>query len=96
MGTNSFGSYIRAVRLGYRYVERLRAFVRMSGDGPFLVEAVRDVKDMRPLKGKFHRAWWEGPKAEDHVFELSPALARLRPEDVPVQLILDDAGEVVR
>ena len=92
-GNPTFGVYIRAARLGYYWVPGLKFFIKISGDGPFLVEIAPPIAT--ELKGKpreMHRVL-EDPYG---ILALSPALSAL--DKAPKQytkFILDDNGEMI-
>jgi hypothetical protein len=87
---SAFGTHLRAARLGYRHVPALDAFVRITGDGPFRVEIVREAKDMRN-EGEEHRCWWEGDPLGERMLALSPALRA--PLPLPCVIWINDDGE---
>lgn len=77
-----FGTMLRALRLGYRWVERLRRYVRVrdADDGAGVLVDLTDGAAFPERRGALtYRAWWEDPG----VLDMSPYLAALTPETAP-------------
>jgi hypothetical protein len=89
----SFGSRIRAYRLGYAWSNRHGAFIRIATDGP------KNIIELAPASGvpkktavKEYRVWWEQPQMLDMI----PWLRGVRRIKKPVRVEVDDNGEIVR
>jgi hypothetical protein len=90
-----FGTMLRAARLRFEYVDRLDCFIRISDKGAhFLVELrpnnVRLLNDGG--KGKLYRNLSDPEK----VIAMSPVLMKISAVNEPVDLLLDNSGEIVK
>lgn len=91
----SFGTNIRAARLGYHWSERHGAFIRMATVGPrtFIELApVSGVPNKSAAKVKEHRCWWE----EVGILDLIPWLRNVRRIKRYVAVEVDDNGNIVK
>jgi len=91
----SFGSNIRAARLGWRWSDRHGAFIRMSDAGPgqSLIElAPADGLPGTRCSGGFHRCWWEQPG----ILDMIPWLRPVRRVKRLVRVVVDDEGNPAR
>lgn len=93
--TRSFGSNIRAARLGYHWSERHGAFIRMATAGPrtFIELApANSVPNKSATKIKDHRCWWE----QGDVLSMIPWLRNVRRIKRYIAVEVDDNGNIVR
>lgn len=95
--TRSFGSNIRACRLGYHWSERHGAFVRMITDGirNFIELAPVDAvptKGIKFLRSRHHRRWWSDPAILDEL----PWLRNVRRIKRYVAVEVDDDGNIIK
>lgn len=92
----TLGQAIRAARLGYVWCAKVQAMMRISGDGPFLVELAPadQLPDNRGNRKRFHRVWWEGNKKQEIIDGIKP-LARIKAVKRPVQFTVGDDGDLI-
>lgn len=96
----TFGQTIRAARLGFHWCPKVQAMMRISGDGPFLVElAPADRLPDNRGKGRkgdvFYRAWWEGENAAAIVDGIKP-LAHIKAVKQLIRFTIGEDGDIVR
>ena len=95
-GTPSFGTMIRAARLGWGHAKRHGCFIRMSD-----ADGMNSRIELCPLHKipsertahKNHRCWWEnGQSILDEIPWLKPVRAIKR----YVCVVVDEAGSILR
>lgn len=92
--TPSFGTRIRAARLGWGHAPRHGCFIRMVdvGEGRNRIELCpTNGVPVKKSKGGLYRCWWETPEVLDLIPWLSPIRAIRR----YVSVIVDNEGSVV-
>ncbi len=94
-----FGTLLRANRLGYfpsRHLEG--AFIRMSGDSPWLIEVVPVDRPDLLKPGKIdHRLWWELKDEQDPVVMCRPLRKLIgKPVTKYHRFVVTDDGREVR
>lgn len=88
----TFGSVLRAARLGYHWSEKLGAFLRVSGDGPFVFDlAPATGVPKQHAKGE-HRVWWDTDEGRNAVLSCG-ALRGIRRVSRPFRITVGDDGE---
>lgn len=89
----TFGSYVRAARLGFRWYAPLSRYVRISDhpDGGWLVQACTPSRLPSHAKGHY-RCWWED---DVDVVAMVPALLEMRDRS-SLSIRVDDDGRLVR
>lgn len=90
-----FGTLLRATRLCWEHVPQRCMFMRTSDDGPdcFLVELIPDTRTDLLKPGPSGRKYRIVEDAEA-VIALSPVLRAIKRLKKPLQLKLDDNGEL--
>lgn len=95
MTTPSFGTMIRAARLGWGLAREHGCFIRMSdaGESRSQIELcpLNEVPSKKSLGGH-HRVWWESPD----ILKKIPWLIRIRKVHKYIVVIVDDEGAIVR
>jgi hypothetical protein len=94
MPVPSFGSYLRACRLGYRWADSYQCFIRMSAlkVGELIcVEVAPDRGIPSKTASKEYRCWWDKPE----VLDLCPALKDLGKVTRYQKFYVNDDGERV-
>ena len=92
--TRSFGTNIRAARLGYHWSERHGAFIRMATAGPrtFIELApASGVPNKSAAKIKDYRCWWE----QGDILSMIPWLRNVRWVKRYIAVEVDDNGNIV-
>lgn len=93
-GPVSFGSHIRAYRLGWGKSGKHGCFIRMSDSGPgaTLIELcpLNDIPNKK-LKG-LHRCWWDNPGIVDMI----PWLKGVKEIKTYIAVVIDDDGKIVK
>lgn len=98
----TFGTALRAARLGYGWSVALQAWVRIVDDGPsgFVVTLAppNSVPVHNPRVDGKHRCWWDGGTEAETALANAPGLLPYVGRGVKhvVRLTLDDTGRVVR
>lgn len=91
----SFGSMLRAYRLGYRYSDKHRCFIRMS-DGPsrgiYRVELAPISRIPNKTGSKEHRCWWDDGAT---LLDLCKPLTALCGVKRPLTFYVDANGELI-
>ncbi len=86
----SFGSVLRGMRLGYRWSDEYKCFVRISTHrGAFCIEIAPDKGIPSKVAGELYKCWWDKPE----ILDLCPALKALGPITRYQRIYVDDNGE---
>jgi hypothetical protein len=88
----TFGQYLRGLRLGFHWSERIGGMVRMDAQGPpWRIDLCPADQMPRGVIGsKEHRCWWD---TGDVIFDLIPRLVGVRKIKAPITLYVDDEGQ---
>lgn len=95
----AFGRYLRAARLGFRPIDALGAWVRISDDGAGWRVDLVPIEMLVPAtsdgRGHTFRAWWEEDPRGEHLLASAPALRRIRAVKRPCSFVVGDDGELL-
>ena len=89
-----FGTYIKALRIGYGNAESMKCFMRLSDDfDNFYVELVPyDRPNSLTKLNKPHRVWWN----DQSIIQESPVLSMIKFIKQPMAFILNDKGCLIQ
>jgi hypothetical protein len=90
----SFGSALRAARVGYRWSDAYKCFVRISAErtgGAICIEVAPDKGIPNKHAEINYKCWWDEPE----ILDLLPALKALGPVTKYQRIYVDDNGERV-
>lgn len=90
----TFGQFLRGARLGFMWCREVRAMMRLSGDGPFIVELCPPACLPNGGRGGLHRVWWE--KDRDAIVGGILPLKRIKAVKKPVVFLVGEDGELLR
>ena len=94
MSDPSFGTMIRATRLGWGLSRQHGCFIRMTDldRQRSLIELcpVHDVP-IKKTEGRYHRVWWDEPS----ILDLIPWLRGVKEIKRYIRVIVDDEGRIV-
>lgn len=96
MNEPSFGGIIRGARVGFHWSDTYGCFIRISGDGPFLIEVHPGPIPPGTKTKRGHWAWWDadGDVTPDDLLDM---IADLQKEPAkPASFWVDDDGKTVR
>lgn len=90
----SFGTMIRARRLGWGLSNRHGGFIRMSdADGSNSLIEFCPIHEVPSKKRGYHRCWWEGG---DGILDMIPWLRFVRCIKRYFGVLVDDNGMILR
>ena len=89
----SFGSVLRGMRIGYRWSDAHKCFIRISTPGNLILIEVAPDKGIpsKQAPDDDYRCWWDEPDLLDKC----PAIAALGPVTKYQRIYVDDNGEIV-
>jgi hypothetical protein len=94
---SSFGDYLRAGRLGYGWVDQIKAFVRITGPyadtNPWRVEFAHNAREMA-AQGRDHRCWWDNDKDGARLVSVCEAVRTW--DGKPGALWVDEDGKKIK
>lgn len=91
----SFGTHIRAARLGWGYAPQHGAFIRMSdadGANSRIELCPLNAVPSKKVAGGFHRVWWESPG----ILDLIPWLKGVRRIKRYMCVVVDTHGTILK
>lgn len=92
----TFGQALRGYRLGFRWMDRWQAFIRIDAQGPpWRIDLYpAGLLPSRKIGSGEHRAFWDGGvKRAEEILMMSPKVAAIKRVKQPVTLFLDDDGQ---
>jgi hypothetical protein len=93
----TFGTAIKAYRLGFAYWPGFQAYPRISGSGPsYAVDLAPPGQLPSGAPGDTHAVWWEDPAKAHDLIQSSPVLRSLKRVKRPLRLCLDEDGWLVQ
>ena len=94
MASPSFGTMLRARRLGWEYSKQHGFFIRMStiGDLSYIELAPENEIPKNKTPGGWHRCWWDDPS----ILDLIPWLRFVKKVKKYIEIEVDDHGNPVR
>ena len=91
-GPPTFGSVIRAARLGYHWSHKHGCFIRIGGDGPpWEISLAPNGVIPNRRSGEHFRVWWEN-EDRDEVLDMILPLRGVRGVKKPIIFFVDDEG----
>lgn len=93
----SFGTMLRAFRLGYRKPKGRDFVMRLSdnADGSFNVSLVPLNMHVPKHKPREHRCWWEGENGGNDIINLLPDVRNLKTVKKIIEFDVDEHGNRV-
>jgi hypothetical protein len=95
----TMGQRIRALRMRYGWSDQHGGFIRISGDGPFLIECQppgmvpNSRRGQQPAERTEYWIWWQVPEGSEPIE--FPPLKNVRQIKRPFSFLMNDAGELV-
>lgn len=94
----TFGTALRAARIGYGLSTKHNAYIRVTDEGPDTLRIVMiPLGEKLPSKGRtIYYAWWEVENGEELLTDLSPAISRVKRVKKSLSFVIDKQfGELV-